>query len=311
MKFSLSSPLLLLSLVSIFVSITLNSFLINCLSPFCLVPFLEFCLVLSFGKYSFVSSLCLTLCVSFYVLGRSAPYPSLERVALCVVQFPMVTRASFSWGFPCLGCMHPLIVVGPQLLWAHWLRELAPGLAGCIAWLWLRRCAVGGTDPQVGAPWRGCWCWPRWLTRLDGVRATLEGHQCQLVPPARWSGHGVVFEGPSKVGPQGNVGAGYTVLARLIESNRNGAHQSWASQLCGRRVKKIKTKRCPQVLLPLEKVLPDPCLSKICPNISQWISFLYDSGVFQAVTSLLGPGASEFVRKHCLQFPAVLWLSRP
>ena len=36
--------------------------LINCLSLFCLVQVLCFCLFLSFGSYSFVSSFCLPLC---------------------------------------------------------------------------------------------------------------------------------------------------------------------------------------------------------------------------------------------------------
>lgn len=52
---------------------------INCLFPFCLVLFLMFCVILLFGTYSSVSSLCLTLC--FCVLGSSSTTPGSERVA--------------------------------------------------------------------------------------------------------------------------------------------------------------------------------------------------------------------------------------
>ena len=48
------------------------------LSPFYLVLSLEFCSVLSF-----VSSFCLSPCVCFCVLGRSAMSPGLDRLALC------------------------------------------------------------------------------------------------------------------------------------------------------------------------------------------------------------------------------------
>ena len=45
--------------------------------------FWGFNLVLLFGTFSFVSSFFLTFCVCFYLLGRSATFPGLERVALC------------------------------------------------------------------------------------------------------------------------------------------------------------------------------------------------------------------------------------
>lgn len=47
-----------------------------------LILFSGFCSVLSFGTFVCVSSFWLTLCVCFYVLGRSATSPCLDRIAL-------------------------------------------------------------------------------------------------------------------------------------------------------------------------------------------------------------------------------------
>ena len=46
--------------------------------------FWGFCLILSFGTYSSVSSFCLTLCVCFHALGKTATPPRLEGVTLCI-----------------------------------------------------------------------------------------------------------------------------------------------------------------------------------------------------------------------------------
>lgn len=67
--------------MSIFITIALNSFIWCNAYLFHLVLFLGF--VLSFGRYSSVSSFCLSPSVWFYVLGRSATSPSLVRVVLC------------------------------------------------------------------------------------------------------------------------------------------------------------------------------------------------------------------------------------
>ena len=67
LKFSLCSPILLPSSLSIFMTIALNSLLGRLLFPLCLFLFMRFCLVLLFGTYSSFSSFCLILCVYFYV----------------------------------------------------------------------------------------------------------------------------------------------------------------------------------------------------------------------------------------------------
>ena len=54
-----------------------------CLSPFCLVSFLEFWSVLWFGPCFFVSSFWQPPCVCFYVLGRAAMLPCLSSMAYC------------------------------------------------------------------------------------------------------------------------------------------------------------------------------------------------------------------------------------
>ena len=80
-KFSLSSSTVLLRTLSIFIVSVLN--LVDCLSPFCLVLFLEFCYALSFGTcFSFfVYSSWQPPCVCFYVLGRAATSSGLDSVA--------------------------------------------------------------------------------------------------------------------------------------------------------------------------------------------------------------------------------------
>ena len=63
--------------------------LTGCLSPFHLVLFLEFCSVLSFGPFFFVSSLWQPLCVCVCVLGRAAWTPCLSSVAYCRKVHPL------------------------------------------------------------------------------------------------------------------------------------------------------------------------------------------------------------------------------
>lgn len=58
---------------------------VDCLSLLCLILFLEFCLIPTFGTYFCVSSFYLTL-FYFYVLDRFyvlVMFPKLEKVALC------------------------------------------------------------------------------------------------------------------------------------------------------------------------------------------------------------------------------------
>ena len=83
LKFSLCSSFLLHSSVIIFMIIILNSLSGDCLSSFCLVLFLRYCLAPSFVTYSFAVSFFSSLCgVFFYVLGRLVMFPELGEVAL-------------------------------------------------------------------------------------------------------------------------------------------------------------------------------------------------------------------------------------
>ena len=72
LKFSPSFSTFPLSSLSILITSILNSMSSNYLSPFCLVLFMEFCSVLSFGPRFFVSSFWLPPCVCVYVLGGTA-----------------------------------------------------------------------------------------------------------------------------------------------------------------------------------------------------------------------------------------------
>lgn len=76
LKFLLSSSTRLSSPVNIFMTMTLNSFSGGSLTFISFSSFYKFCLILSFGIYSFVSSFCLTFCACFCVLGRAATSPS-------------------------------------------------------------------------------------------------------------------------------------------------------------------------------------------------------------------------------------------
>lgn len=136
---SLSSSILPPSLVSIHMAILWILYLIKCLSQFCLVTFLKFCLSILFLRYSFASSFCLILCVCFYVLGISAMSPGLEKVDLqsrCPVgpsgTIPPGHLSQVLCGYLLCGpscCCWAMTSAGP--LWGG----LFPGVTGCEAQL--------------------------------------------------------------------------------------------------------------------------------------------------------------------------------
>ena len=83
LKFSLSSPTRPLSSLSILITSDLTLHLLDCLSRFYLVLYMELCSVPSFVIYFFVFSFLLPPCVCFFVLGISAMCISHGGVALC------------------------------------------------------------------------------------------------------------------------------------------------------------------------------------------------------------------------------------
>ena len=106
-KFSLSPSLPLLTVVTILMTIILNTLSGKLLSSH-LVLFLMFLSLALVYKNSFLFSFC--LCVCLYALGRSATAPVLERVGVCsrcpVGQFLLVTRARCSGVSPvCAVCI--------------------------------------------------------------------------------------------------------------------------------------------------------------------------------------------------------------
>lgn len=89
---------------------------VNCLSPFCLVTFLKFCLIPSFGMYFSVSSLWLIFCLYFFVLDKSIYLSILEKCPNANVLCgpgkccPLVTRAICSTGVFYGGCVLSSVV---------------------------------------------------------------------------------------------------------------------------------------------------------------------------------------------------------
>ena len=103
LRFSLSSSIFLLSLISIF-----RTTLLNFVSSKLLISVL-----LSSSSrvltYSSVSSFCLILCFYFYVLGRSVMFLSLGEVALCRCPVGHILLWS-----------PVLYALGLPLVWASW-----------------------------------------------------------------------------------------------------------------------------------------------------------------------------------------------
>ena len=85
-----------LSSVIIFMTITLNFLSGKLFIPTSLSFLLRFCLILLFGTYSFLFSLCLNLYICFYVLGISATSPNLEGVVLYRL-CPIAQKHNIPW----------------------------------------------------------------------------------------------------------------------------------------------------------------------------------------------------------------------
>ena len=119
----------------------------DCLSPFCLVLFLRFYLVLSIGTYSSVSSFYLVPCAYFYVLGKSAISPSLEGVTLfrrCPVglrsAIPPIHQSQELKGCSLCGLYAPSYCGGTTAAAVCWWAGLLPHSPSCEAQL---RCRDG------------------------------------------------------------------------------------------------------------------------------------------------------------------------
>ena len=99
--------------------------MIDCLSPFCSVLFLEFCSVLSFGPYFFVSSFWQPPCVCFCVLGRAALTPCLSApVKLYGTEPQVIARVRQSMSPLCCSVLG-MACRGDSA--AAWPLEMCPG----------------------------------------------------------------------------------------------------------------------------------------------------------------------------------------
>lgn len=118
------------------------------LSSLCIVLLPRFCLILSFGTYSSVSSFCLTL----FLCSVSITYGSLfEELALCRrwhvgyrSAVPLVTRPRLSWDILCVGFVYPPVMSGLWLPWACCL-----GVCSQRGWWWGHWSAWLGSPPWV------------------------------------------------------------------------------------------------------------------------------------------------------------------
>ena len=97
-----------------------------------------FCLILSIGTYSSVSSFCPNLCICFYVLGKSATFHSHGEVALhrCPVrQSNLTIRVRYSRGVTYVGFMClPFMMELRLLLWCTGRWELACMMTAAVHW---------------------------------------------------------------------------------------------------------------------------------------------------------------------------------
>ena len=105
--------------LGIFLTITLNSLwgIFSSLGQLALL--LWFCPIVSFGSYSSVSSFCLTLCVCFSVLGKSAPSPTLESRGLMKNRSCSALQSDAPWSpWHYRGCLLCLLHAPYSCSWA-------------------------------------------------------------------------------------------------------------------------------------------------------------------------------------------------
>ena len=192
LEFTLSSFTLPLNSLSILItSVMTVLYLVDCLSPFCLVFFWSFVLFFHLGHISlsphFGSLLIFDFC--FYVLDIAAIYPRLCKVALSSMYSVgssgiVITQAGHLRCVPSVGCVHLPHVVEPWLLLAHQWERFTPNLISYKdrqqpptsyhhGWLAVQgptpqSCSyfIGSLVPTESAPWV-YWLW-RWFFNVVG-----------------------------------------------------------------------------------------------------------------------------------------------
>lgn len=131
---------------------------------------MRFCPDLSFGTQFIISSLCLTVC--FYVLARSAAFPSLKEVALCrkfplCREIPSVHQSQLLQGYPLCRLRLPVMPM-PRLPHVFWRMGLALRTShdccrcfnGCIQSPVGLTTKLGHGCCLLGQGWSSCsWLW--------------------------------------------------------------------------------------------------------------------------------------------------------
>lgn len=146
-----------------------------------------------------------------------------------------VPIARCSRGIPCMCCMYFTVVFRLWLLWDCWWVSLPPSwLAERLGYDYYGHTNVQDLSPAwlaVMSSYSCCehgdvWAGP------PSAGAILGGYcWCRPVLRTKWGGVGTILEGPpragllGRAGPQKNAWARCMMLARLIESDKNGSYQ--------------------------------------------------------------------------------------
>ena len=144
LKFLLHASIFLLSSVSIFMIITLDSLSDRLLISILFRSYFEF-LPCSFAWNIILWLVILSESVCFYVLARLVMSLCLEgglyvEGVLWDQKYNLVTGTRYFRGIPSVGSMHPPVMAELWLLWAcSWVR-LAPSMAGYDVWPTIAAC---------------------------------------------------------------------------------------------------------------------------------------------------------------------------
>lgn len=198
-----------------------------------------------------VSSFSMTPCICFYLFGRSATSPNVDKGALCrrcpVEPSGAVSLVIWAWcsrGVHLVGLCSLLLQLSLNYRW-HVSRSRWP--SGCLAgdWLWLQRTSsYARTDPREGVPlaiestfwvcrlwsclggalvWAEachCVCWFWSLLGVALVQVKVSHCLCQswslLVEATKWSAVGC------------RLCCSWRCLAEAIPQTKAGCHLCWA-----------------------------------------------------------------------------------
>lgn len=175
-------------------------------------------------------------------------------------------------------CMCPPVLVGPQLLWPQTLLVCL-----CVSLVPQRRSHFGRALVSSKAAHQVGWGWTL------GAAAVFEG--CWWLLWVEWDGK--YFRGASLDVKIGQAYSSWECQGRVLGVSKiSRGWQKWylpmPVKLGGRRVKQTKQKMMQTSTFIHREISTRSLPTLTFPEISQSISFLYDSVTFQAAASALG-----------------------